>query len=312
MRITIGTRGSALALWQARRVAEGLAKLAPATEVAIVVIKTEGDRATDVPLSASGGRGVFVREIEEALREGTIDLAVHSLKDLPAEARDGLVVTAVPERGDPRDALVAPGTTRLRELREGALLATGSPRRRSQILRLVPTARFVDLRGNVDTRLRKLDEGACDGLVLAAAGLTRLGIDPSRWAPLPPEECLPAPGQGALAVEARAGDGPTREIASRLGHDASTAAVEAERSFLAALGAGCLAPAGALAVVAGGRLTLEAMVAMPDGSRILREQGTAATGEAMALGLAVAEEILARGGSAILEAARGGTAPGGA
>lgn len=304
MRLRLGTRGSALALWQARLAASRLAALNPGLDVEIVVLKTEGDRFADAALTAAGGRGVFVREIEEAILAGTIDAGVHSLKDLPTEPAAGTALAAILPRDDPRDALVSATATTLAELPEGARLATGSPRRRGQLLAARPGLAFVDVRGNVDTRIRKLGEGAFDALVLAVAGLTRLAIDDALWTPIPTEVCLPAPGQGALAIQTRAEDGPTRALVAPLDDSETAQATIAERTFLGALGAGCLAPAGALAQVADGRLTLTALVATPDGTKVVRETASGTMSDAAVLGLAVAEEILAAGGDAIVKGAR--------
>jgi hydroxymethylbilane synthase len=304
MRVRIGTRGSALALWQAKHAAARLSAAHPGLEVELVIVKTEGDRFADARLSASGGRGVFVKEIQDALLSGRVDLGVHSLKDLPTQQAEGTAIAAILERADPRDALVTRGAPTIDALREGAVLATGSPRRRGQIAAVRPDLRFSEVRGNVDTRVAKLLAGEMDALVLAAAGLTRLGIPADLWAPVPPEICLPAPGQGAIALESRAEDGPTRALAEALDDADTAAATIAERAFLSALGAGCLAPAGALARVAGERLTIDAVVATPDGARAVRESASGARKDAVAIGGAVAEEILAAGGEAIVRESR--------
>ena len=304
MRLRLGTRGSALALWQARHAASRLAGGHPGLDVELVVLKTEGDRFADAALTASRGRGVFVREIEEGILAGTIDAAVHSLKDLPTDIAPGTVLAAILPRGDPRDALVARSTRSVSELPEGAVVATGSPRRRGQLLAARPDLAFVDVRGNVDTRLRKLGEGGFHALVLAAAGLTRLQVDPGLWTAIPTDVCLPAPGQGALAIQTRADDGETRALIDVLDDVDTARATTVERAFLRALGAGCLAPAGALARVHAGLLTVEAVVATTDGTRVVRRTATGAAAEADALGVAVALEILAAGGDAIVEGSR--------
>ncbi|HJQ97569.1 MAG TPA: hydroxymethylbilane synthase [Candidatus Polarisedimenticolaceae bacterium] len=303
-RLRIGTRGSALALWQARDAEARLSAAHPGVSVEIVVLRTEGDRFSDARLAASGGRGVFVKEIQEALLAGTVDLGVHSLKDLPTEPAAGTAIAAILDRADPRDALVSRGGGALASLRPGALLGTGSPRRRGQIAAARPDVVFAELRGNVDTRVRKVVAGELDGVVLAVAGLTRLGIDEALWSPIPTEVCLPAPGQGAVAIETRAEDGPTRALVAALDHEATATAAIAERAFLAALGAGCLAPAGAHARFEGDRLVLDAVVAMADGSRAIRESAAGSPRDPVALGWAVAEEILAAGGDAIVRASR--------
>jgi len=303
-RLRIGTRGSALALWQAREAAARLAAAHPGLAVELVVLKTEGDRFSEARLSASGGRGVFVKEIQEALLSGKIDLGVHSLKDLPTEPATGTAIAAILERADPRDALVSQGGGDLGSLRRGALLGTGSPRRRGQIAAARPDVAFAELRGNVDTRVRKVAAGELDAVVLAVAGLTRLGIDGALWSPIPTEICLPAPGQGAIAIETRAEDGPTRGLVEALDHGATAKAVIAERAYLAALGAGCLAPAGAYARLEGDRLVLDAVVATADGTRAVRDGGAGSPADPVALGWAVAEKILAAGGDEIVRASR--------
>jgi hydroxymethylbilane synthase len=287
----LGTRGSPLARWQAEHVAERLGRAWPGLVVDIVVIKTEGDRSTDMLRPASFGKGIFVKEIEDALLRGTIDLAVHSLKDLPTETPPGLELAAIPERHDARDALVCRSARRVEDLPNGALVATGSPRRRCQLLHARKDLRFVPVRGNVDTRLRKLDDGEFDALVLAVAGIERLGLTDAPYAPIPFSLCLPAPGQGALAIETRADDAATRGRVTPLGHPATARCVAAERGFLAALGAGCLAPAGALATIAGNTLVLDAMVGTPDGTAQRRARSEGAVGDAEALGEALARRL---------------------
>jgi hydroxymethylbilane synthase len=287
----LGTRGSPLARWQAEHVAERLGRAWPGLVVDIVVIKTEGDRSTDMLRPASFGKGIFVKEIEDALLRGTIDLAVHSLKDLPTETPPGLELAAIPERHDARDALVCRSARRVEDLPNGALVATGSPRRRCQLLHARKDLRFVPVRGNVDTRLRKLDDGEFDALVLAVAGIERLGLTDAPYAPIPFSLCLPAPGQGALAIETRADDAATRGRVTSLGHPATARCVAAERGFLAALGAGCLAPAGALATIAGNTLVLDAMVGTSDGTAQRRARSEGAVGDAEALGEALARRL---------------------
>lgn len=258
MKLRIGTRGSALALWQARRVAQRLAGLGVETE--IETIRTTGDKVTDVPLARVGSKGLFTKEIEEALLEGRIDLAVHSLKDLPVELPAGLALAAVPERESPLDAVVG---RRLAELPPGARVGTSSLRRAAQLRRLRPDLEIEDIRGNLDTRLRKLDEGRYDAILLAAAGLVRLGLEARIAERLPPETMCPAVGQGALAVETRAEPDPAFAVCAQLEDRAARCAVEAERALLAALGGGCQVPLGAHAWLDGGRLRLRAVVADP-------------------------------------------------
>lgn len=305
-KLRLGTRGSPLALWQSRHVAALLAKAWEGIEVELVVIKTEGDlsQRSGVPLTTGDGKGLFVREIEEALSDGRIDLAVHSLKDLPTEQPRGLAVTAILERADPRDALFTTEGLSLEDLPRGTVVATGSPRRRCQILHVRSDLGMTLVRGNVDTRLRKLREGRFGAMVLAAAGVTRLGIASTPWVPIPLEISLPAPGQGAIAVETRADDAATIAALAALDHAETHAAVGAERSFLAGLGGGCLAPAAAFAKVEGVRLSLEAMVGDPDGSRRIRDAIEGEASGAAGLGAELARRLVSRGADAILRDAR--------
>lgn len=277
----------------------------PGVTVDIVVIKTEGDRSADAPLTDSRGQGVFVKEIEEALAAEKIDLAVHSLKDLPTATPARLSIAAIPRRHDPRDALVCKTAARVEDLPPGARVATGSPRRRCQLLLARQDLKFSPVRGNVDTRLAKLDDGLFDALILAVAGIERLGLTGVPYAPIPPSTCLPAPGQGALAIETRAADEETRRLVLPLDDKETAACVAAERAFLAALGAGCLAPAGALGSTDGGALLLEAMVGSPDGRDQRRGRVEGGLDEAEALGGALAARLLGEGADAFLEAARG-------
>ena len=260
--LRLGTRGSRLALIQSRVVADSLCRLG--YQVELITVVTEGDRR---PPDMAPGVGVFVTALERALEEDEVDLAVHSAKDVPLETRDGLVVAAFPERGDPRDALVTPGGgDRLDALPAGASFGTDSPRRAGFVLYTRPDLRHRRLHGNVDTRLRRLDAGEVDALVVAAAGLDRLGAASRIDQRLAPEVVAPAPGQGALAVQCRAGDGYTLQAVSELDDAAIRLAVYTERRVLAATGGSCRAPVGALATVSGGRLSLLAAAAAPDGS----------------------------------------------
>lgn len=294
--IVIGTRGSALARAQADIVAEGLRNLGVTVEVR--VIRTTGDR-TRGPLSRAG-IGVFVRELEEALLRREVDLAVHSMKDLPTRPREGLVVAAVPLREDPRDALVTLTGVTLSKLPSGSRVASSSPRRVAQLRAHRPDLAFVAVRGNVDTRLRKLSRGDFEALVVAYAGLSRLGLTDRAAEIISPEVCLPAPGQGALALQVRETDSALRETLTRLDHRESRLAVAAERAFLARLGGGCSIPAGALGIMEGDRLTLRVVVADPEGRHVIRRQadGPAEAGET--LGQQLAEEVLAEGADRIL------------
>jgi hydroxymethylbilane synthase len=278
--LRLGSRGSALALWQAHHVAAALRRAWDGIVVDVTIIETEGDQRTDMPLTASSGTGVFVKAIEDALLAGTIDLAVHSLKDLPTETPAGLVVAAIPQRHDPRDALVCKDARAIGDLKRSAVVATGSPRRQSQLLHARPDLTFTPVRGNVDTRLRKLEGGQFDALILAVAGLERLGLSHAPYTPIPVSLCLPAPGQGALAIETRIDDAETRRYVSPLDDAHAAASVAAERAFLSELRAGCLAPAGALATVAGDTLVLDAMIGTPDGRALKRDRIEGALGDA--------------------------------
>jgi len=304
VQLRLGTRGSPLALWQAQHVAARLREHWPGLDVPLTIVKTLGEKRPDAPLTSSSSQGVFVREIETALAEGTIDLAVHSLKDLPTATPEGLVLAAIPPRHDARDALVCGKARSIADLAPNAVVATGSPRRRCQLLNARPDLSFVAVRGNVDTRLAKLAAESFDALVLAAAGIERLGLTSAPYTPLPYALCLPAPGQGALALEIRADDSEAARLVRPLDHAPSAAAVSAERAFLGALGAGCLAPAGAYASVNGETLTLDAMVGSLDGARVLRDRIEGASREAAALGSSLAERLLAQGGDALLREAR--------
>jgi hydroxymethylbilane synthase len=267
--------------------------------VEIVPMHTEGDRRVDARLTAAGGKGLFVREIEEALLAGEIDLAVHSLKDLPAAVPAGLALIAFPEREDARDVLVTRRPGRFADLPQGAVVGTSSPRRRAIALSLRPDLDVQPLRGNVDTRLRKLQEGHGDAIVLAAAGLLRLGITASYVDALDPEVFVPAVGQGVLAVEARADDARTAGLLQVVDHGPTRACALAERAFLGRLGASCLTPMAAHARVQGDILRVSALVASEDGRSVLREQARGQSGDAVALGLAVADRLLARGAADI-------------
>src|SRR5512142_152179 len=264
MTVRIGTRGSALALAQANWVKGQVEKQHPGLLAELVIIKTSGDRFVDAAIQAMGGKGVFTKEIEDALLRREIDIAVHSMKDLPTELAPGLAVAAVPRREDPRDVLISASGAGLRELPAGASVATASLRRQAQLRHYRSDLSLVDIRGNVDTRLRKLDAGAIDALIMAAAGLKRLGRDDRITEFIPSEICVSAAAQGALALEARA-DGTQDAVVSFL-HDPETfAEVTAERSFLRRLGGGCQVPVGARARIEGTRLSVKGIVARPDG-----------------------------------------------
>jgi hydroxymethylbilane synthase len=292
--LVIGSRGSQLALWQARWVQARLAELG--LESRIEIIKTTGDKVVSVPLSSVGGKGLFTKEIEDALLAREVDLAVHSLKDLPTEIPPGLQITAIPQREDPRDAMVG---RRLSELREGAKVGTSSLRRSAQLRRLRPDLQVESVRGNVDTRLRKLDEGQYESIVLAAAGLTRLGWSSRIAEFLDPEVMCPAVGQGALAVETRIGENACQAL-----DDAATrAAVTAERAVLSALGGGCLTPIGAHARVEGEQLRLMAIVLSADGAQSVRGQADGMVGDAQRIGRELGEKLLKEGAARLLDRA---------
>ena len=291
--LVIASRGSQLALWQARWVAAQLS--AAGHPCRIEIVKTTGDRITDVPLAKVGTKGLFTKEIEEALLDGRADLAVHSLKDLPTELPEGLVLAAVPEREDPRDAVVG---RKLAELPSGARGGTNSLRRAAQLRQLRPDCRVESVRGNLDTRLRKLDEGQYDAIMLAAAGLKRLGWGDRIAEILDPEQMCPAVGQGALAIETRAGF----EKVALLDHADTHTAIVAERAVLAALGGGCQVPIGAYATVSEGRVRLLAIVAAPDGSQVVGAQAGGPAAEAAEVGARMAAYLLERGARRILEA----------
>jgi hydroxymethylbilane synthase len=293
--IRIGTRGSALALLQARAVASAL----PGAETAIVPMRTEGDRLAEARLAAVGGKGLFVREIEEAVLRGEIEVAVHSLKDLPAESPPGLMLAAFPAREDPRDVLVTRLPATVETLAPGARVGTSSPRRRALLLAVRPDLAVEPIRGNVDTRLRKLASGEWDAIVLAAAGLRRLGVTPESWVVLDPETFVPAVGQGILAVQARVDDHATRACLARLDDPATRACALAERAYLARLGASCNTPMAAHARVDGATVRMAAVVASDDGRRLLRESAAAPAADAARLGREVAETLLRRGAADI-------------
>jgi len=297
-RLRLGTRASPLARVQAEGVRAALAARHPGLTVELVFVRTTGDRVTG-PLAAAGGKGLFVKEIEEALLDGRIDAGVHSMKDVPARLAAGLVIGAVPERADARDVLIG-GDGGLAGLPAGARIGTASPRRRAQLLAHRPDLVVVLLRGNVDTRLRKWRAGEVDALLLAAAGLARLGISEPAAQPLPVDEFLPAVGQGALALECRADDGATRALLAAVDQPAAATAVAAERAFLAAVGGDCNSAIAAHATLAGGRLTLRALVTDPDGRRRLEERDTAPAADAEALGRTVATRLLAAGAAALM------------
>ena len=303
--LVIGSRGSKLALWQSEWVKARLAELDPAASVRIEVFKTMGDVRRDVPLSTIGGQGAFTKELEVALLDGRIDIAVHSLKDLPTVVPRGLQITATPVREDVRDALILRAGSELklaslRDLPAGAVVGTSSLRRISQLKHLRPDVVVKDLRGNVDTRLRKLDEGEYDAIILAAAGLRRLGFADRISAPIETDEMLPAVGQGSLGVETRADAEATNALVARLNHAETRAAVVAERALLRHLGGGCQVPIAAHARVRGDSLHLTALVASLDGAEIIRDALDGPAAAAEDLGQTLAARLVERGAASLL------------
>lgn len=296
--LRIGTRGSELALAQAHWVQARLRDLGHGSD--LVVVRTLGDRVIDVPLAAIGGSGVFVKELEEALLRSEIDLAVHSLKDVATVIPDGLIIAAVPERADPRDALCSRTDGTLDQLPGRARVATSSSRRRAQLLAARPDLQVQDVRGNIDTRLRKLTDGEFDALIVAVAGLIRLGWQDRISQYLPYDVCMPAPGQGALAIEVRSSEPGMIALLQGLDHPPSRAAVEAERAFLVALGGGCLIPVGALAIVQDDVMILRGMVASVDGRRIIREKVCGPIENGLELAGELADKMRAQGAEEIL------------
>jgi hydroxymethylbilane synthase len=299
VKLRLGTRGSRLALIQTEEVAAGLR--AAGAEVEVVIIRTSGDEMPEASLADFGGKGLFVRRIEEAILDGRVDAGVHSLKDMPSAVPPGLCLAAFPPREDPADALVSRNGRTLTDLPAGSVVGTGSLRRSVAVRALRPDLRVAPIRGNVDTRLRKLDEGLYDAVVLAMAGLRRLDAGLDRARPLPVDAFLPAPGQGIVAVEARAADARALELLSRVDHTDTRIQAEAERAFLDRLGAGCHTPVAGLARRRGEALVLDGLVATPDGSRVLTASVTGSPADPRALGHELADELLGRGARAIVE-----------
>jgi hydroxymethylbilane synthase len=301
-KLIIATRGSKLALWQAEHVRERLQASREGLEVELLVVKTRGDKILDVPLAKVGGKALFVKEIEQALLDGRAQVAVHSMKDVPAELAPGLHMAAVSEREDPRDAWIASSGQALEQLPAGSVVGTSSMRRQCQILAARPELRIEMLRGNVPTRLGKLDEGNFDAIVLAAAGLRRLGFGDRITESLEPTGFVPAVGQGALGIETRADDAATTELVrAAMHHEADARRVAAERAFLLELEGGCQTPLAAHATYRSGQLHLDALIGRPDGTEILRADKLGAPSDAEAMGAELAVELLGRGGRAILD-----------
>jgi len=308
--VRIATRGSKLALQQSGIIKEALEKLWPEIRFELQIIKTSGDKITDVPLAKVGGKGLFVKEIEDALADESADMAVHSMKDVPAVLPAGLEIVAVPERDDPRDALIIRKGESIGDLRRGAVIGTSSLRRSAEIRAMRPDFEVRDLRGNLDTRLRKLDDGSFDAIILAAAGLKRMGWQDRITMYMDPVEFIPAIGQGALAIEARSADYRMRRLLAPLDHPETAVAVRAERSLLQTLEGGCQVPIGGHARVAGSLVELSGVVASLDGRQLFRTARAAPLQDAVALGEKVALELLDLGARKILDDVYQSAAPG--
>lgn len=298
--LTIGSRGSELALTQSRYVAGLIQAAAPDTEVNVEVFSTRGDEILSKPLSEIGGKGLFTEELEAALLEGRIDLAVHSLKDLPTEEPEGLCIAATPTRATPNDALVSEKFARLADLSPGAVVGTSSLRRKAQLTAARPGLNIVDLRGNVGTRVKRVTDGDLDAAILACAGLERIGLTDVIAEVLAPEVMLPAAGQGALGIQTRADDADLLAILARINDEATHAEVTAERALLAALGGGCQVPIGALAHVDGDSLHLRGCVCSLDGERLFRAETSGPAADATALGQQAADVLLRDGAQAVI------------
>jgi hydroxymethylbilane synthase len=304
--LRIATRKSPLALWQAEHVRERLREANPGLRVELVTMSTQGDRVLDSPLAKIGGKGLFVKELEQGMLEGRADIAVHSMKDVPVELPHGLGIGAILEREDPQDAFVSNRFGSIDELPEGARLGTSSLRRQCQLRARRPDLQLSDLRGNVNTRLSRLDQGDYDAIVLACAGLKRLGMAARITRALTPEELLPAIGQGVIGIECRLDDETVRRLIEPLEHAPTRLRVQAERAFNAALAGGCQAPVAGFSLLEHDLLELRGLVGWPDGSKIVRGQISGPSQDAETLGRELAEELLSRGARPILQALLGG------
>lgn len=300
-RLRIGTRGSLLARTQTGMVVEALRAANPDVEIETQIIQTTGDVQRNVPFAQVGTKGMFVKEIEQALLDGTIDVGVHSLKDMPSELPEGLELACVPKREDPYDALLSRNGLTFADLPQYAVVGTSSLRRQAQLRAIRPDLRVEELRGNLDTRMRKLDEGEYDSILLAVAGLNRLGLGDRITERLSPEICVPAAGQGALALETRCGDTQTLARLQALHDPETAAAVTAERTFLEMLGGGCSVPAGALATIQGDRLHLVGLIAAPNGRQVVRAEHEGVISDAAQIGAELSATLLAQGGRELLK-----------
>jgi hydroxymethylbilane synthase len=300
-KLRIGTRASALALWQANWVKDELERRYPDLEVTLTKIKTQGDKILDVPLAKVGGKGLFVKEIQEAMLRNEIDIAVHSMKDVPTVFPQGTGLRCITEREDPRDILVLPvGRRSLEDIPQDGRIGTSSLRRKAQLLHLRPDLQMIDVRGNVQTRIRKLTDENLDAVVLAAAGMKRLGFADQIGFYLEPDVCLPAIGQGALGLESRLEDDRTNDLIDFFNHTETACAVIGERAVLATLEGGCQVPIAAFGTVKEGQLTLTALVSDVEGKTLLKRSTQVPTDQAHAAGVALAKELLAEGAAAIL------------
>jgi hydroxymethylbilane synthase len=300
-KLIIGTRSSKLALWQANYIADCIRNEYPEIEVSLLHIMTTGDKILDVPLAKIGGKGLFTKELENAMLAKEIDLAVHSLKDMPTELPPGLLLAAITERVDPGDALISPKYGTIDNLPQGAKVGTSSLRRKAQLLKYRPDLKISDLRGNLDTRLKKMDTEELDAIILAVAGLKRLGWQDLITQVLPSDICLPAVGQGALAIEACIDDQEVRSILEFLNHKETRWAVEAERAYLAEVEGGCQIPIGVYGYIEEDLLILEAAILSVDGKRQIRQTISGAPSEGIELGRALAQDMLDKGGREILK-----------
>jgi len=304
--LRIATRKSPLALWQAEHVRTCLQQLHPGLQVELVTMSTQGDRVLDSPLAKIGGKGLFVKELEQGMLAGRADIAVHSMKDVPVELPEGLEIGAILEREDPRDALVTSRFGALSELPQGARVGTSSLRRQCQLRAVRPDLEILDLRGNVNTRLAKLDAGDYDAIVLASAGLKRLGMTQRIACALEPEDMLPAIAQGVIGIECRSDDATVKALIEPLNHPLTGLRTQAERAMNATLAGGCQAPVAGYSTITGDRIELRGLVGWPNGSAIVRGEISGPAGEAAALGEQLARELLERGARPILDELLGG------